>query len=334
MRISARWIVAGLFWISTCVGAQVATYDVIASLLTLPAVKVGSDTYTNVTLLNIGNFTFKLKTATQQLPPGPATVNYDGTTNVLTIPVVQLGSASYINVTLQNIGSYTFTLGTATFSSAEGSWKGTTTDGRKTFGAILDDGSFYFLYLAAGGRNAPGGFIVGNGASLNGSFSSASLVDFNVEGAGVLSGAMAANYVNRQSLNGTITNAGNAFSITFTDAFDPNWYTVPTLAALAGTYAGQALIAAPPAEENLNVTISLSGGISSTDAFGCTRTGQATPRGRGNLYDISFTEGAGCPFAGQTFTGIGGLDETKTQLIALLTNSGRTTAEVFVGDKM
>jgi hypothetical protein len=76
----------------------------------------------------------------------------------------------------------------------------------------------------------------------------------------------------------------------------------------------------------LKVTKSSSGGISSTDAIGCTRTGQATLRAWENVYDNSVTAGAACPFAGPTFTGIGGLDETKTQLIALMTNSGGLAA--------
>jgi hypothetical protein len=334
MKSVAKSIVAGLFWISTTVSAQPAVYDPVSGILSLGAVKVGSDTYTNVTLLNIGNLTFRLKTATQQLPPGPAAITYDGAAGILNIPVVQLGSASYTSVMLQNIGNYAFTVGAATFSSAEGAWKGTTPDGRAISGGILDDGSLYFIYSPPGNPNGPGGLVVGNGVSVNGVFTSSNLVDFNLEGRGVLSGTLAANYVLRQSLNGTITHAGTAFAVNFTDAYDPNYDSVPSLALIAGSYSGQGVIAAPIAFENLTLTISPSGVFSSTDAIGCSRSGQVAVHARGDVYDATFTEGANCPFTGQTFSGIAAFNTKKNQLVVIVTNSPRTTAFVFAGSRM
>jgi hypothetical protein len=334
MKTIARWIFSALVWIPVWAAAQVATYDLNTNVLTLPAVTVGSDTYVNVTLHNIGNYTFRLQNAVAG--SGPATNTYNATTGVLTLPVVQLGSASYTNVALQNIGNYTFTVGAATFSSAEGAWKGTTPDGRAFNGGVMDDGSIYFLYSAPGNPNGPGGLLVGNGASVNAAFSSSSLVDFNFEGRGVLQASMAANYVTRQTLNGSITHAGNVFPLTFTSTYDSDYDSVPTLALIAGTYSvNPVLLVVPPGTfEAVTLTISASGVLTSTNAFGCVRTGQLTVHGRGLVFDVTYTEGAGCPLAGQTFKGIASFNANKNQVVIMMTNSARTIAVVFAGGKM
>lgn len=46
--------------LSAPVAAQVASYNTVNSVLTLPSVKVGAETYSQVTLLIIGNDTFTL----------------------------------------------------------------------------------------------------------------------------------------------------------------------------------------------------------------------------------------------------------------------------------
>jgi len=45
-------------------GAALTSYDLVSGVLTLPAVKVGNDTFLDVRLLNTGNFVFALQTAT------------------------------------------------------------------------------------------------------------------------------------------------------------------------------------------------------------------------------------------------------------------------------
>jgi hypothetical protein len=93
--------------------AQVSIYDGVTGILTLPAVKVGSAVFTNVTLLNVGNYTFALQGATEQVPPGAASVTYDGASGMVNIPAVKVGSTTYINVTLHNDGNFTFSLQSA-----------------------------------------------------------------------------------------------------------------------------------------------------------------------------------------------------------------------------
>jgi hypothetical protein len=109
MKSFIRRITTVLLCLATAAFAQVSTYDGATGMLTIPAVKVGDATYVDVTLLNIGNYTFALQTAIEQTPT-VASVSYDGTTGVLTIPAVRVGSTTYINVTLHNSGNYTFSL--------------------------------------------------------------------------------------------------------------------------------------------------------------------------------------------------------------------------------
>jgi mono/diheme cytochrome c family protein len=113
-----RFLIATLlFFASTGAWAQQATFDGGTGVLTLPAVKVGAATYTNVLLglINPANYTFMLQAATPQTPAGPADITFDGSTGVVTIPSVAVGSVAY-SVTLQltDISTYTFVLATAT----------------------------------------------------------------------------------------------------------------------------------------------------------------------------------------------------------------------------
>lgn len=333
MKAAAKWMVAAVLAFSADAWAQVAVYDVNTGILMLPAVQAGSTTYANVTLLNVGNYTFRLQNALAG--SGPAANTYDANSGVLTLPVVQLGSASYLNVTLRNLGSYSFSLfGAPVFSSAEGGFSGTTQDGRQLFGAILETGALYLIYTPAGNTKTLGGVIFGNGKSINGTFTSSNAVDFNVEGLGVLAGTVSASYVTQQSLNASITHAGNVFPITLAAGYDPTFFQPTSLAVIAGTYSGQAIIAAPLEGEILTVTISASGDVSSTDGIGCTRLGKVTPHAGEDVFDLSYTEGASCPFAGQAFTGVVTYNAKKSQIISAVTNSGRTTAEVFIGTKI
>jgi hypothetical protein len=115
MSALRTWIAAGLVCISAgaLAQAQGPIYYEDYGLLALPAVQVGTATYTDVKLLNIGNYTFRLLTATEQVPPAAADVSYDGATGILNIPAVAVGNTTYVNVTLLNFGSYTFSLQTA-----------------------------------------------------------------------------------------------------------------------------------------------------------------------------------------------------------------------------
>lgn len=105
---------AALLAISAGAQAQVTVYDGATNLVTIPSVSVGASTFTNVTLLNTGNFIFTLQGATEQKPAGPGVATYDGATNVLTLPAVKLGNDTYLDVTLLNTGNFVFSLQGAT----------------------------------------------------------------------------------------------------------------------------------------------------------------------------------------------------------------------------
>jgi len=118
MKIIKGWIAALLFCISGGAWAQSISYDFATGILTIPSVKVGTATFVNVTLLNIGNFTFTLQGATAQVPPGPALATYDPATGIATLPSVQAGPDRY-DVTLQYLGNVSFRLLSATLLSPQ-----------------------------------------------------------------------------------------------------------------------------------------------------------------------------------------------------------------------
>lgn len=114
MRIGKRSISAASLCISLGAAGQSINYDPSTNLLTIPSVQVGAATYIDVRLLNVGNYTFALQGATEQMPAGPAAAVYDPATAVLSLPLVVFGYVNYVDVTLRNVGNYTFTVLTAT----------------------------------------------------------------------------------------------------------------------------------------------------------------------------------------------------------------------------
>ena len=112
-------IAAALLGVSTSVLAQAITFDSATGIVNIPSVRVGGDTYVNVTLkiTDPASYSFALQGATLQTPPGPAIATYDGASAILTLPSVAVGTATYLGVTLLNTGSYNFRLQTATEQS-------------------------------------------------------------------------------------------------------------------------------------------------------------------------------------------------------------------------
>jgi hypothetical protein len=216
-------------------------------------------------------------------------------------------------------------------TSAEGLYSGTTTSGRAVTGLVLDDGTYYVLYSPVGSSTAIAGVVQGTGTSNAGTFSSGNARDFNLEGLGVLAGTVSASYVAKQSFNGTVSySAGGTTS--FSSTYDANYEAVPSLAALAGTFAGQ--VASSAGNENATVTISSAGAISGSGASGCAVSGSVSPRTRGNAFNVSLTfGGAPCLFANQTLTGIAYFNATTKQLYAAAPNAGRTDGVLLVGVK-
>ena len=226
----------------------------------------------------------------------------------------------------------------ATNSPAQGLWVGTTNTNRTISTLVLGDGAYYVLYTAVGNAASIEGFAQGSGSATAspGTFTSSDLKDFNFVGLGVNSASLSGSYTTKQSFNGTISFTGGS-STTFTTTYDTQYETVPSLATLAGTFTGTAVIvstgANPGVIPDTPITISSSGAISSS-SNGCTMTGSASPRSEGNAYNISMSFAAtGCAtaVAGQTLTGIAYL-ATKSMYI-FAPNAARTGGVFYVGTK-
>ena len=215
--------------------------------------------------------------------------------------------------------------------TAEGLWNGMTADNRSFSGLVLDDGTYWFLYSAAGNNAVIGGAVQGTGTSANGQFTSSNGLDFNLEGAGIINFTMAGTYTAKSQLGGTLTYT--AGTNTFTSTYDTDYDLVPSLATVAGTYSGQA-VTVNSGVESTTVTIASGGAITGTSSGGCSFTGSAMPRAKGNVYDVSVTFGGGvCDNGTSTVTGVAYYVATQSELISTALNSGRTNGFIFVGTK-
>ena len=217
-------------------------------------------------------------------------------------------------------------------SSAEGLYSGSTNTNRTITNVVLDDGTYYFFYSVPANPALLAGLVQGNGTSSNGSFTSSNAKDFNIERPGVLSATIAASYAERQSLNGSISYPGPSVT-TFTSTYDTAYDTTPTLASLAGTYTGQAGSSAQGVQ-SATVTVTATGAFTAVEADGCTFSGTASPRSRGNIFDQSVTfGGAPCEFPGTTLVGIAFLDVPNRRLYGAAPAGNRTNAVIFAGTR-
>lgn len=78
-------------------------------------------------------------------------------------------------------------------------------------------------------------------------------------------------------------------SVSFTSTYDADYDATPNLTALAGTFTGE--VASSGGMESGSATIESNGSFTGSTASGCTFTGTAVPRSRGNVFDISISFG-------------------------------------------
>ena len=216
-------------------------------------------------------------------------------------------------------------------NNAEGLWVGTISADRTLTAAVLDDGTYYFFYSAVAIPLQIAGVIQGTGTSNNGSFTSSDTKDFGI-GVAVRDATLSADYAARQFLNGAITYSGTG-TATFTSSYNPAYNTTPTVASLAGVYNGQ--LGSSGGLQTANVLVQPDGTFTGTGQNGCTFTGKATARARGNVFDQSITfGGTACLFTGGTFQGIIYFDIPTRRLYTAAPNSLRTDAAIFFGPKI
>jgi hypothetical protein len=220
-------------------------------------------------------------------------------------------------------------------ASAEGLWNGSTSTSRSVTAIVLDDGSYWVLYSVPRVSAVIAGFVQGSGSSLNGSFSSSDGIDFNLEGQGINNATVAANYVARQSFNGSVSYPNLNPPFTFTSAYNADYDQTPSLSAIAGSYAGIASVAG--GTEATTITISPQGVVAGTGltASACQFLGAVVPRAKGNLYDLSVVASGGgaCASGTSAVTGIAYFDSGSKRLHLAALNKSRSNGLSFVGIK-
>jgi hypothetical protein len=213
-------------------------------------------------------------------------------------------------------------------STAEGLWNGTISSGRTADALVLDDGTYWVIYSLVGNSSVIAGAAQGNGTSNNGTFSSSNGIDFNLEGFGINPFTLSSSYTAKSTLSGTITYPSST-AYTFKATYDTDYDFMPSLATIAGTYVGTA--ATLGGIESATLTVSGTGAMSGRSATGCTYTGTASLRPKGNVYNISVTfEGGICSNGTATVTGVAYFNAKTNQLIAAALNSDRTNG--FLGE--
>ena len=229
--------------------------------------------------------------------------------------------------------------------TAEGLWTGTMT-GRTVKGAVLDDGTYWFLYSAVGNPALMAGTLQGNGSTQNGTFASLNGLDFSNELEEKFAVTVTGPYVMQQDLSGTATYPGGG-QLTFTSTFNSENSVTPVIANVADTYSGSVFgfphtitvdlsgtitVTTPP---NTGYTTGVSVDVSGIE-LGCDFTGTLTPRSQGgNMYDIVLTPSANASrCAPGSFTGVAFFDDTDNKRIYVLAlNNGRNRVFPFTGTR-
>ncbi|MFZ6862783.1 hypothetical protein ACO0K7_09120 [Undibacterium sp. Ji67W] len=215
--------------------------------------------------------------------------------------------------------------------SAEGLWNGTTNNGRLISGLVLNDGTIWVIYSSQSNQTQIAGVIQGSGQSNNGSFTVANSLDFNLQGNGIMASSVSASYIAQKTFSGTVTYPGIGVQ-TFTATYSTNYDITPSLATVAGTYAG--VSAVKGGNDSGTITIDASGNLKSTAVSGCISTGTIAPRAKGNVYNLTVTYGnSPCLSPGATVTGIGYLDPTTKRMYGTALNATRDNGFIFVGQK-
>lgn len=221
--------------------------------------------------------------------------------------------------------------GSVAAGTAEGLYFGTTAIGQSVTGLVLDNGNYWVLYSEENNSAAIAGVIQGSSSSSGGAFTSTDGRDFNFEGLGINGVSIAGTYAAKQSIAGNL-NYGRGQPTSFSATYDARYTEPASLAAVAGSYAGQSATAGE--NEPASFTVSATGAVSGTGATGCRFTGTVAPRGAVAVYDLSLSFLGGiCEQGTATINGIAYLDAGGKRLYAAALDSTRSNGAVFVGEK-
>jgi hypothetical protein len=186
-------------------------------------------------------------------------------------------------------------------ATAEGLWRGTSSDGRTVRLLILADGSYFMSYTESGSTD-DAGVVRGTSVSGSGHFSSKDARNFSIFfDAAVFNASVTGNYIARNSLAlSYITPTGPA-TAAFT--YDPTYEQPADVASLAGSYLGTT--------GHVNdtysgaITIDAAGNMTIASGNGCRFSGKAAPHANVNVFNVTIVTTSGFCLGGpgSTFSG-------------------------------
>ncbi|WP_277188106.1 hypothetical protein [Caballeronia sp. BR00000012568055] len=209
---------------------------------------------------------------------------------------------------------------------AQGMYSGTDANGDKVSGVVLDNGTYYFVYVNQA-TNALG-LVQGTATASNAVFNSADAFDYQIYRSTAVHGSVNAAYFPQTSLNGSFTSAANesaSFSTTYSTVYDET----PNLAAISGTYNGAG--ATFRGSETVTFVIYSNGSVYGSGPSGCSFSGNVKVHGTKNVYDTAIVFGDKCPNRGETFTGV--VSVNGNALIAAATHPDRSEAFVVAATR-
>lgn len=216
-----------------------------------------------------------------------------------------------------------------TTNSASGIWNGTTSDGRKISGVVLDNGKFYFLY-ADSSNNGIAGVLQGSGKTTVGSFSSSDALDFNFQRGEIYPATVSASFYPQQSFNGSV-NYNASSSNSFAATFNPMYLNKVSLETISGSYTGNGISSG--GQVGATIFVNANGTLSGTSA-GCQFSGLVKNRNVGSPLDLQITFGSSpCVMPLQTSNGTAVFDQTNKQIFAAAINNNRSDGFLFIGNK-
>lgn len=233
-------------------------------------------------------------------------------------------------------------------AGVQGSWRGNinspTPASRLLEAVVLDDGTLWIAYSSA---NDPAqtdalinaaGLIKGQGTpdEAGGVFNVTNARQLSLEDNKRTGVDVTTSFVTGSSLNGSITrDEGPVTTLLpspaeFTSLYRTAYNNNLTLAHLTGTYQGS--VTTGTGKRSATMAIDAEGDLTGSDNRGCTLTGKATPRSRGNVFDLTLTWGTegGCGTdAGTALAGIVSLEANRVGVMA--TDTDMRKAFILVG---
>lgn len=218
----------------------------------------------------------------------------------------------------------------AILSASAGLYRGTASNGRAVYGALLSDGNYWVIYSSPGNANVIAGVISGSGVETSNTFRSSNALDFNLETGTVSSASVNATFVSQASFSGTVTYSSE--NVNFGSTYDPASRSSASIGAVVGTYIGDAVT--PTGNERITVNLMQDGSISGAGTSGCRFSGLVIPRVDVNSYDVSVTTlGAPCSTASETLSGIAFYDAVNRRFYSSALNASKTGGFLFLGTK-